>query len=326
MLSSRVMFNNIKLALKGMLMGIAEVIPGVSGGTIAFITGIYERLIDAIRSVDLQFAGHIGKGRLRTAWGHIDGNFLAVLLIGMAIGVVTGVFGVTHLMDNYPEELWGFFFGLIVASAIYIGRRVQHWSWDKIILLLLGGVFSYGITVLSPAVGSQSLIYVFASGLIAISALILPGISGSFILLLLGMYTVVIPSVKQLLTLQFDALPIVLAFGIGCIIGVMSFSRVLSWLFHNFHNRTLAFLTGVMIGSLNKIWPWRNPEQWLSESGEIIASSEIVEDAKLLVEHNVAPANYTLADPNTLVVVICAIVGFTIVFATDSLLGESSTD
>jgi putative membrane protein len=320
------MYRHIKLALKGMLMGIAEVIPGVSGGTIAFITGIYERLIDAIRSVDLEFVRSVGRLRLRQAWSHIDGNFLIVLFLGMAIGIITGVFGVTHLMDNYPEELWGFFFGLIVASAIYIGRKVPAWKLDKVILLVVGAAFSYGITVLSPAEGSESLIYVFASGLIAISALILPGISGSFILLLLGMYTIVIPSVKQVLSFEFGAFPVVLVFALGCVLGLLTFSRVLSWLFHNYHDRTLAFLTGIMIGSLNKIWPWRNPEKWLSESGEVIMSGEIIAEAKLLVEQNVLPADYTLAEPNTLVVILCSIVGFVIVFATDRLLGEPVVD
>jgi len=320
------MYNNLKLALKGMLMGIAEVIPGVSGGTIAFITGIYERLINAIKSVDMAFVRHALKFKFKEGWAHIDGNFLAVLAAGMAIGIVTGVFGVTHLMENYPEELWGFFFGLIVASAIYIGRQVKGWDSIKVLILIVGIAVSYGITVISPAEGDDNLIYVFLSGVIAISALILPGISGSFILLLLGMYTIVIPSVKQVLSFEFDALPLVIVFALGCALGLMTFSRVLSWLFQNYHERTLAFLTGIMIGSLNKIWPWRNPETWLSEAGEVIQSGRVVEDAKLLVEQNVFPANYTLDDPNTLIVILCAIAGFAIVFVTDRLLGGKSSD
>ena len=312
----------IKLALKGMAMGIAEVIPGVSGGTIAFITGIYERLINAIKSVDGTFFKLLFSGKFKEMWEHIDGWFLTFLVAGMAAGIITGVFGVTHLMDNYPEELWGFFFGLILASAIYIGKQVPSWSMDKFVLLAVGGILAYLITIIAPAEGTTNLLYVFFSGVIAISALILPGISGSFILLLMGMYTVVVPSVKDVLSMDFSAFDIVAVFAVGCLLGLASFSRVLSWLFKNHHDRTLAFLTGIMLGSLNKIWPWRNPTKWVTEEGEIVTDPSGFEDLKVLAEQNVLPANYLEAPPNTMIVILCAVVGFAIVFALDRALGS----
>ena len=306
-----------------MAMGIAEVIPGVSGGTIAFITGIYERLIDAIKSVDVKFFKLVFSLDFKGAWRHIDGGFLFVLALGMGIGLIGGVFGVSHLMVEYPEELWGFFFGLILASALYIGRQVKHWKGVSVALVLVGIVLAYGITIISPVEGSTNLGYVFICGVIAISALILPGISGSFMLLLLGMYSVVIPTVKHFLT-TFDTGDLLLigTFAIGCIVGLATFSRVLSWLFHSYHDQTLAFLTGVMLGSLNKIWPWRIPTQWMQDDGTIIDTEIVNADLKVLTEQNVLPNAYYIAEPNTLIVVLCAIAGFAIVFVFDKLLGE----
>ncbi len=318
------MLNSIKLALKGAAMGVAEVIPGVSGGTIAFITGIYERLIESIKSVDAQFLKYLGTGKLKRAWSHVDGPFLLTLVSGMAIGIVAGVFGVSNLMENHPEELWGFFFGLILASALYIGNQVGGWNASKILYFALGAALAYGITIISPVEGSSNPLYVFMCGVIAISALILPGVSGSFMLLLLGIYTVVIGTVKHFITtLDVSDLVIIGSFAAGCVVGLATFSRVLSWLFRNYHNETLALLTGVMIGSLNKIWPWRLPNKWMLEDGTITTTEPSAEEVKVLAEENVLPAEYTLADPNTAVVVTCMIIGFLIVFLFDRFLGEN---
>lgn len=319
----------MKLAMKGAAMGIAEVIPGVSGGTIAFVTGIYERLIDAIKAVDLEFLGYVLKFKIGKAWAHIDGAFLGFLLLGMLGGIVVGVFGVSHLMERYPEELWGFFFGLILASALYIARRVSEWKLDKIGLLVLGAMMAFAITVLNPSSGNTSLFYVFICGAIAISALILPGISGSFILLLMGMYTVIIPTVKHFLsTLDVSDLGLLSVFALGCLTGLAAFSRVLSWLFHNYHDKTLAWLTGVMLGSLNKIWPWRNPIKWMDDEGNIHeeVTSQSQEELRIVVEQNVLPGQYTFDEPNTIVVVVCAVVGFLMVFLLDRALSTEEQD
>lgn len=295
------------LALKGMAMGIAEVIPGVSGGTIAFITGIYEELIETIKNIlGPALLKAWRQGGLRAAWQKANGPFILTLLAGMAAGVIGGVFGVTLLLERYPVLLWAFFFGLIIASAIYIGRQVTAWRLPQLIALLAGTALAYYITVATPAQGNDALWFVFLAGVIAISALILPGISGSFMLLLMGMYTFIIPSVKTAIkTLDPASLAVVGVFGIGCLVGLSSFSRVLSWTFRNFHNTTLATLTGFMLGSLNKIWPWRNVISYRENSaGEMVP----------FLEKSVLPGQYTGGEPMVAGVIVLMIIGFLAVF------------
>lgn len=300
---------SIALALKGMAMGIAEVIPGVSGGTIAFITGIYERLIHAIKNIlGPELVRSFQRDGLAGVWKSVDGAFLLTLVFGMAIGVGVGVFGVSHLLENYPVLLWAFFFGLIVASAIYIGRQVERWRWQEIAVLLAGCILAYVITVAAPAQGSGAPWFVFLAGAIAISALILPGISGSFMLLLMGMYTLIIPSLKNFLESQdMDSLIVILIFGLGCLTGLATFSRVLSWTFRNYRNLTLATLTGFMIGSLNKIWPWRNVISYRIDShGEEVP----------FLERSVWPSQFD-GEPMILGVIILMVLGFAVVFLID---------
>ncbi|NND07699.1 MAG: DUF368 domain-containing protein [Saprospiraceae bacterium] len=309
---------NIYHALKGMAMGMAEVVPGVSGGTIAFITGIYIRLIDAIKKISGIPLGRLRHTGLKATWNYIDGNFLVTLGLGMFMGIVVGVFGITYLLEHYPAMLWGFFFGLIIASAIYIGRQIAHWTMLEIIGLVLGVAIAFYITIVSPVEGSGSLPFVFISGMIAICALILPGISGSFILLLLGMYTFIIHSVKELLTDQSSyALLITIIFAGGCILGIMIFSRFLSWLLHRHLSPTLALLTGFMLGSLNRIWPWRNPTLWLEDAtGEhvrILPLNVSTEDYHIIQEMNVWPANYE-GTPFLIGTILCFLLGLFIVY------------
>lgn len=296
----------ITLALKGMAMGIAEVIPGVSGGTIAFITGIYEQLINAIKAIlGPELLRSLRRGGLGEAWGAVDGAFLLNLAVGMVAGIVVGVFGVSYLLENYPVLLWAFFFGLIIASAIYIGRQVDRWKLQELVALVLGAALAYYITVATPAQGTDALWMVFLAGAIAISALILPGISGSFMLLLMGMYTLIIPSVKSALQ-NFDgqSLTILAAFGLGCLIGLATFSRVLSWTFQHYRDTTLATLTGFMVGSLNKIWPWRNVlATRIDSSGEEVP----------FLERSVLPRAYE-GEPMVTGVLLLMLVGFLSVF------------
>ena len=304
------MIQKIQLALKGMAMGIAEVIPGVSGGTIAFLTGIYEQLLNSIKAFGPTLITDFKEGGFAQIWKSIDGNFLSVLAIGMVTGLVVGVFGVTHLLENYPEFLWAFFFGLIISSTIYIGRQVAQWGIGEVVALLVGTVVAYYITVASPAQGNEALWFVFIAGAIAISALILPGISGSFMLLLMGMYSFIIPTVKEALsTFETQSLIVVFVFGLGCLTGLMTFSRVLSWTFKNYRMKTLALLTGFMLGSLNKLWPWRNVISTRENSkGEIVP----------FIEKSVFPANYD-GDPQVVGVVVIMIIGFLSVFLIERL-------
>lgn len=245
--------------LKGAAMGIAEVIPGVSGGTIAFITGIYEKLLHAIKAFGPEAVKGFRMGGISGLWQAINGNFLVFLMTGMALGVIVGVFGITWILENYPVLLWAFFFGLILGSVIFVGKMIKKRNAIAVVSFLLGTIIAYFITVASPAQGNTALWFVFLSGMLAISALMLPGISGSFILLLLGMYTYIIPSVKNALkTLDPTSLQVLLVFAAGALVGLAVFSRVLTWTFKRYHDPTMALLAGFMLGSLNKIWPWRN--------------------------------------------------------------------
>lgn len=309
-------------------MGMAEVIPGVSGGTIAFITGIYERLLDCIKGIKPSLIGEFKNGGVKQVWRAIDGSFLVTLLGGMVVGIGIGVVFITYLLEHYPEPLWAFFFGLIVASCIYIGRKVTNWNLSAIVLIIVGFCIAFGITLISPTEGSAAPWMLFISGAIAISALILPGVSGSFILLLMGMYTIVIPTLKDFLTSpSLEDFKVLFIFGLGALTGLAVFSRVLSWTFKNYYNQTLALLTGFMLGSLNKIWPWRNPTIIMDkESGQIIndqvmnrlQNAEEVE-YKILKELNVLPTDYLNGDPSIPYVVICSIIGFVIVFGLSKL-------
>ena len=316
------MTNKIQLALKGMAMGIAEVIPGVSGGTIAFITGIYEKLLDSIKAFGPGLMATFKKKGFAGVWKEVNGGFLLSLLIGMGLGIVVGVFGVTHLLENYPPVVWAFFFGLIIASAIYVGRQVDKWDWKTVILLCLGVLVAYGITILSPAEGSTNLLFVFLCGALAISALILPGISGSFILLMLGMYTYIVSDTLKgaLKTFATDKLIVMAVFAMGCLTGLMTISRLLSWTFKHYRSGTLAVLTGFMIGSLNKIWPWRNVKSLLNkETGELIQEKGMILNSlnddmfKVMQEVNVLPSDYD-GEPLTLWVILFGIIGFALVF------------
>ena len=314
----------IKVAMKGMAMGIAEVIPGVSGGTIALITGIYSKLIKNIKNFDHNLVLDIKKKGLTSINDHLDISFLIFLVGGMFLGIVVGVFGVSYLFEHYPEPLWGFFFGLIISSSIFVGKQIDNWKISNVAVLVVGAFIAYFITTLSPVSGEASTWYLLLSGILAISALILPGVSGSFILLLMGMYTVVIPAVKNVISDQdMASFKIVLVFGIGCIIGLLGFSRVMHYLFEKHRTTTLATLTGFMIGSLNKIWPWRNANEILIKDNlqvvDIHSSSDLSQllpDAyKVLVESKVMPGEYFMSSPKTTMTIAAIIIGFLIVFS-----------
>jgi putative membrane protein len=292
--------------LKGLAIGIAEVIPGVSGGTIAFITNIYERLLTSIKAIlGPELFRSLRKGGLSEAWKSIDGGFLSILLLGMGTGVISGVFGITHLLEKQPRLVWGFFFGLILASSWFVGKQVRSWGIPTILALLSGTGIALWYTLASPGQGNEALWFVFVCGVIAISALMLPGVSGSFMLVLMGMYTLIIPSVKSvLLELDPKGLSIVAAFAGGCLLGLATFSRVLTWFFKYYHDLTMAVLTGFMIGSLNKIWPWRIVlETRTNSSGEVVP----------VLERSVLPGNFP-GDPQLLLVILLISAGFLIVF------------
>ncbi|MBP7644521.1 MAG: DUF368 domain-containing protein [Saprospiraceae bacterium] len=309
-------------AMKGVAMGIAEVIPGVSGGTIAFITGIYERLLKSIKAIHPNLITIWKKEGFASFWKALDGSFLISLLGGMATGLVFGIFTITHLMETHPEPLWGFFFGLIVASIFVMSKEVVKWDLQLVISLLIGALVAYVITIISPTEGSTNLLYVYLAGTLAICALMLPGISGSFILLLMGMYTIIIPLVKGLLTSpSLSSFLIIGVFALGCLTGLTGFSRVLTWLFTKYKTVTFASMIGFLIGSLNKIWPWRNVTAIADKvSGNVqtindygLLKSLDKETYKILAEQNVLPSNYLMGEAKVGLTIFSLIAGLLIV-------------
>lgn len=298
------------ISLKGIGMGAADVVPGVSGGTIAFITGIYEELINSIKSVNLSsIKALFGKKGIATFWQKINANFLLALLIGIFISVVSLAKLLEGLLENHPIQIWSFFFGLIVASAIYVGRKVDKWNVISVLFAVIGIVVAYFITTVTPAASTTDvpLWFVFISGAIAICAMILPGISGSFILLLLGQYKYILGAISEV------KITVIAVFGAGAVIGLLSFSNILSWLLRKYHNATVALLTGFMIGSLNKVWPWKQAvETYTDRHGEV----------KPLVEKNVLPQIYEQVTGNNselITGILLAVLGIVIVFAFEKL-------
>ena len=247
------LFKYVGVAFKGACMGAADVIPGVSGGTIAFLMGIYQELLDSIKSVNGEAFKLLLKGKIADFWKHINGNFLASLFVGILLSVFSLARLMKYLLEFHPIPLWSFFFGLILASAIYILKGLDKWSLQNIISLLIGVGVAAFICVASPAQTPDALWFIFLSGAIAICAMILPGISGSFILLLLGKYAFVMTAVTEL------NIPVLAVFAVGCAVGIVSFSHFLSWLLKKFYMLTIALLSGFMLGSLLKVWPWKVP-------------------------------------------------------------------
>lgn len=297
-----------------MAMGIAEIIPGVSGGTIAFITGIYERFIGALQSFDLSLIKTLKTDGIKGAWEKIDGNFLATLAAGMFVSILLFVKIVTHLIETQPVLLWAFFFGLIAASAIYVGQQIPKWNAINVIALMIGTVLAFYITIASPANGNDALWAIFLSGMLAICAFLLPGLSGSFVLLLLGMYGIVLTGVKNL------DIPIVAVFALGCIAGILSFSKFLNWAFHNHKSLTLAVLTGFLIGSLNRVWPWQQVlSRRTNSKGE-----EVVEFTQSVFPNSFSalngPENMPYGnDPQVMPVIGLIVMGFALVFVLERL-------
>ena len=252
------MKETIQTMLKGAAMGVAEVIPGVSGGTLAFITGIYERLLNAISAINVDLIHVFKDGGIKAVWQKMDGAFLVKLLSGMALGFILGLKIIVGLLETHPVLIWSFFFGLILASIPIIGKEVKKWGLLEIVLAIVGTLLVYWVTVAAPSQGSEHLLMVFVAGVIGVSALMLPGLSGSFVLLLMGMYTIIMPALEESTHNPFGPSTIVvIVFGVGMIVGLLSFARVLTFTFKKYPNPTMALLTGFLIGSLNKVWPWQ---------------------------------------------------------------------
>ncbi|WP_207061766.1 DUF368 domain-containing protein [Motiliproteus sp. SC1-56] len=265
------------LFLRGVGMGAADAVPGVSGGTVAFITGIYEELVDSIRSITpAAFATLLREGPV-AFWRRINGSFLLVLISGILISLMSLARVAVYLLENHPAMLWAFFFGLILASAVWMVRQVPEWGRGTLAGLGLGAAFAFALTQMTPVEAPITALSVFLAGAVAICAMILPGISGSFILLLIGMYGPIMGAIKGF---QLDLIGLFLG---GCVVGLLSFSHLLAWTFKRYHSLTLAVLTGFMLGSLGKVWPWKYTTAYRIDShGEQVP----------LLQENVLPASY----------------------------------
>ncbi|VXB72056.1 conserved membrane hypothetical protein [Pseudomonas sp. 8AS] len=253
------MKNYLLLFAKGIAMGAADVVPGVSGGTVAFISGIYDELLRSIASVPEALL-QLLRGRIVKAWQTANATFLLVLLSGILTSVFSLARLITWLLAEHPIPVWSFFFGLILVSSHLVAREITRWNWTRLVSFVLGVAFAWWITVASPVQWGSDPLSLFMAGAIAICAMILPGISGSFLLVLMGLYAVVLGAVK---TLDIGVLAV---FAAGCLVGILSFSRLLSWLLARWRDLTLAFLVGLMLGSLNKVWPWKQTLTWRTDS------------------------------------------------------------
>ena len=308
------------ITLKGLAMGAADVVPGVSGGTIAFISGIYQELIDSINNVNLSVLKTLKNEGLKAAWKQVNGSFLLALLSGIGISILTFSKIITQLLASHPILVWSFFFGLIIASIVLIWKETSNWKLVDILALVVGIILSYYITIARPVSSPDSYWYLFLSGFIAIIAMILPGISGAFILLLMGSYETVIGTINKFREgiVKFDmavlgeALMKLSVFALGAIIGLKSFSKILHWMFEKHKNTTLALLIGFMAGSLNKVWPWKQVLETRSNShGEIVP----------FLEKSILPQNFE-GNPQVMTAIILAIIGFVVIFGMEKMASK----
>ena len=285
------------ITLKGIGMGAADVVPGVSGGTIAFIVDIYDELIETIKSFNLRSARLFFTGHWMQFWRSINGNFLFSLLLGIGLSIFSLAKVITWLLTDYPVLVWAFFFGLVLASTWFVGKDIKEWNWKTILSFIVGAIIAFYITIATPAETSTHPLFIFLCGAIAICAMILPGISGSFILVLLGKYFYIMEAVKAL---DFSVL---LLFAAGAFIGITAFSHLLSYALRHFRNITLATLTGFMLGSLNKVWPWK----------------EITDNAHgMPIETNILPDSYIIE------AMVLMLVGFLLVYVLEKLSAKTA--
>lgn len=312
------------ITAKGLAMGAADVVPGVSGGTIAFISGIYEELIETIHKLDFKIFKVWKKDGLKTAWNQYNLSFLTALFLGIAISVLSLAKVITWLLENKPILVWSFFFGLVVASILYVGKQITKWDIKTIIAIIIAAGIAYYITLAKPIGSPESIWFLFFAGFIAIIAMILPGISGAFILLLLGAYKPVIGALDGLSTglstmdwsILSQALLKIGVFMLGAIVGLKAFSSVLNWLFKNHKNLILAALTGFMIGALNKIWPWKDVLEYrISHDGEKVP----------FLEKSILPNSYE-GEPMVLIAVLFMVIGFLTIFLLEKIANKTKTE
>lgn len=299
------------IVLKGMAMGAADVVPGVSGGTIAFISGIYQELIETIDALTIGLFKVWKQEGIKAVFKKYNLGFLLSLFAGIFISILSLAKLISYLLEHHPIIVWSFFFGLVVASIIYIGKQITRWNIASVLILLLGAVVAYFITIATPSEAPDTWYFFFISGCIAIIAMILPGVSGSFILVLLGSYGLVLGTLTDFISgvttgdwelVKTSFLKVAL-FILGCLVGLKLFSKALKWMFAHKKQLTLAVLTGFMIGSLNKIWPWKEVlSTRIDRHGEEVP----------LLEKSILPSSFE-GEPRILYAIIAASIGFLLI-------------
>ncbi len=304
-MKERNLFQYALITLKGIAMGAADVVPGVSGGTIAFISGIYEELITSINNVNLSLIATWKRDGFKALWAQLNGNFLVALFLGIFISLFSLAALVSWLLDNEPVLLWSFFFGLVVASILFVGKEIEQWRLATFLVLFMGAALAYFITTLPPSENSGGLPYLFLCGALAVCAMILPGISGAFILVLLGSYKTILDAVHEL------NIKVIVTVGLGAVFGLLSFAKLLKWMFGHYKNLTLAVLTGFILGSLPKIWPWKQVLETRTFGEKIIA----------VKEQNVSPFSYE-GDHQLWFAIIFAMVGFSLILVLEKLASK----
>ena len=280
-------------------------VPGVSGGTIAFIVGIYDELINSIKSINGESLKLFFTGKWIAFCKQINAAFLFSIILGIGISIFSLAKVITWLLTDHPVLVWAFFFGLVLASTWFVSKDIKEWNWKTILAFIVGAAVAYYITVATPAETPTNLLFIFLCGAIAICAMILPGISGSFILVLLGKYFFIMEAVKT-----FN-IKIILVFAAGALIGITTFSRLLSFALKHFRNITLSVLTGFMLGSLNKVWPWKETVQTYVDSHGVV---------KPLVETNILPNVYVWE------AAVLMVVGFLLVYLLEKLSAKSAKE
>jgi len=304
----RKLIHYLVITLKGMAMGAADVVPGVSGGTIAFISGIYEELLTSISSINISSLKLLKNKGFIPFWKAVNGSFLLALLVGIFISIVSLAKLISWLLENEPILVWSFFFGLVLASILFIGKQITKWRIITIVLFTLGAIIAFYITTLHPMVTENSSpLFLFIAGALAICAMILPGISGSFILVLLGAYKPVLDAIHDK---DFKLLGILAS---GAIIGLLSFSKVLKWLFSHYKDLTLAVLTGFILGSLNKIWPWKETLTWRTNSHGVEVPFN---------EQSISPFSFD-GDHQLAMAIVLAIIGFAAIILLEKIANLS---
>ncbi len=307
------MINYLILILKGIAMGAANVIPGVSGGTMALITGIFERLIDAIKSFNLKAAKLLFSFKLKEFAKQVDLFFLIAVFGGIAIAIITLAKLFDYLFINYPVYIWAYFFGLVLASVYFVGKTVSKWTSSVIITFIIGTSAAIAISLMNPATENTGTIYLVLCGVVAMCSMILPGLSGSFVLILMGNYQLVMIDAVNNMDLQ-----ILMPVGIGAVVGLIAFSHILSWVFKRYRNQTISLLTGFILGSVSILWPWQKVVFLKDELGELILKKG---EPIIMKYERVLPEAFT---NEVIFAILIALAGILSIWAIEKLASEKA--